>query len=349
MNASHGVERFCILRATSGAGGIAKTFGKIRRLTRSVASRSDPSRQDVPLATHASRPGTMSDTGTTMSLFDHLGTRLKATVAFFEELDDMADDHDADIVAAGLSFYALLGLFPALLAVVSIYGLLADPQNVEGALVDFAQTLPPQARTVVLGSLADFVKRSSGDLTLSAVLGIVGVLWSCSSGMSVLVRAINATNSVKKRRSFFKRRLVALLFTLAGVVGVVIVIPGITALPKILPILGAGTPSLVVPPLALAVFAFGALSVLFRYAPVGRTQTFREIAPGAAAASAGWLGMSGLYSFYVRFFSSYSSTYGALEGVIVLELWFYFSALVMLYAAELNVLLARRLSAAPRS
>src|SRR5688572_9256991 len=143
-----------------------------------------------------------------MSLIDHLGRRTKAIVGFFEELSDMADAHDADIVAAGLSFYALLGLFPALLAVVSIYGLLADPQSLAGALVEFARTLPPQARTVVLGSLADFVKRSSGDLTLSAVLGILGVLWSSSSGMSVLVRAINVTHSVPERRSFFKRRLV---------------------------------------------------------------------------------------------------------------------------------------------
>jgi membrane protein len=285
----------------------------------------------------------------TMTLIDHLGRRTKAIVGFFEELSDMADAHDADIVAAGLSFYALLGLFPALLAVVSIYGLLADPQSLEGALVEFARTLPPQARTVVLGSFADFVKRSSGDLTLSAVFGILGVLWSSSSGMSVLVRAINVTHSVPERRSFFKRRLVALLFTLAGVVGIVVVIPGITALPKILPILGVGTPSLVIPPLALATFAFGALLLLFRYAPVRRSRSFREIMPGAAVASAAWLGMSGLYAFYVRFFSSYSSTYGALEGVIVLQLWFYFSALVMLYAAELNVLLARRFTAERRS
>jgi membrane protein len=281
-----------------------------------------------------------------MPFVEEVRSKLKATYVFFVELDDMASDHDADIVAAGLSFYALLGLFPALLAVVSVYGLLADPQSLEGVLVEFAQTLPPQARSVVLGSFADFVQRPSADLTLSAVLGTVGVLWSCSSGMSVLVRAINVTHSVKERRSFFKRRLVALVFTLAGVVGVVVVIPGITALPKILPVLGAGTPSLVVPPIALAIFAFGALCILFRYAPVGGPRSFREVAPGAAAASAAWLAMSGLYSLYVGFFSSYSSTYGALEGVIVLELWFYFSSLVMLYAAELNVLIARRFSAA---
>jgi membrane protein len=132
------------------------------------------------------------------------------------------------------------------------------------------------------------------------------------------------------------------------VVGVVVVIPTIAALPKILPVLGAGAPSLVLPPLLLAVFAFGAMVALFRFAPVRDPQPFREVAPGAAAASLAWLGVSGLYSLYVRFFSSYTSTYGALEGVIVLELWFYFSALVMLYAVELNVLLVRRRLSAER-
>jgi membrane protein len=274
--------------------------------------------------------------------FATLKSHVKALVGFVRELGDRADAHDADIVAAGLSFYALLGLFPALLAVVSLYGLAADPEVLQAGIVDFARTLPPQARTVVLGSLTEFVKRSSSNLTLSAVFGIVAVLWSSSSGMSVLVRAINVANSIKERRSFFRRRLVALLFTLSGVIGVVVFIPAITALPKILPALGAEAPSLIVPPAVLAVFAFGALSMLFRYAPVRDTRPFREVAPGAALASIAWLGMSGLYSYYVRFFSSYSSTYGALEGVIVLELWFYFSAQVMLYAAELNVLLAQR-------
>jgi membrane protein len=281
--------------------------------------------------------------------FTTLKKRVAAIAKFIAELGDRADDHDADIVAAGLSFYALLGLFPALLAVVSLYGLAADPHSVQSVLVDFARTLPPQARSVVLGNLGAFVQRSSGDLTLSAVLGILAVLWSSSSGMSVLVRAINVTNSVKERRGFFKRRLVALLFTLSGVVGVVIVIPTIAALPKILPTLGAGTPALVIPPLVLAVFTFGALLALFRYAPVRGPKPWRELAPGAAAASVAWLGMSGLYSLYVRYLSSYTSTYGALEGVIVLELWFYFSSLVMLYAAELNVLLAHGRAQPPPS
>jgi membrane protein len=270
--------------------------------------------------------------------------RLARFVDFLHRVNERATEHDVDIVAAGLSFYALLGLFPALLGVVSLYGLVADPASVQAVLAALARTLPPQARELVIASVAEFVRRSSGDLTFRLVAGIVAVLWSSSSGMSVLVRAINVAYDVKERRSFFGRRAIALLFTLGGVVGVAFVVPALTAVPRLLHLFRAEPLLVFVPPLVLAAAGFVTLLVLFRYAPYRRPATFAEIAPGAALASVAWLLVSGAYSLYVRFFARFSSTYGTLEGVIVLELWFYFSAQVLLYAAELNVVLARRRS-----
>jgi membrane protein len=272
--------------------------------------------------------------------------RFSPLVNLLRDVNDRANEHDVDIVAAGLSFYALLGLFPALLAVVSIYGLVADPASVEAALGALVRTLPPQARKLVIESVAEFVRRSSGDLTFRIVFGFIGVLWSSSSGMSVLVRAINVAYDVKEHRSFFGRRAIALLFTLCGVVGVAVVVPALIAIPRLLHVFRAETLLVLVPPLGLAVAAFVTLLGLFRYAPYRTPATLAEIAPGAALASVAWLLVSGAYSLYVRYFAHFSSTYGALEGVIVLELWFYFSAQVLLYAAELNVVLARRRSAA---
>jgi len=257
-------------------------------------------------------------------------------------LGDRGDRHDIDIVAAGLSFYALLGLFPGLLAVVSIYGLVADPASVQSVLLSLAGTLPPQARAVVNEGLLTFVERPSGDLTLRVVVGILAVLWSSSSGMGVLVRAINQAYGVSERRSFFGRRAIALGFTLAGVVSIAVVVPALTALPKVLHALRADVLTVLVPPVALAGAAFIALLVLFRYAPYKHPRTFRAVAPGAALAAGAWLLVSAGYSFYVRYLARLTSTYGAFEGVIVLLLWFYVSALVLLYAAELNVVLAAR-------
>lgn len=271
--------------------------------------------------------------------------RFSSLVNFVRSVNDRANEHDVDIVAAGLSFYALLGLFPALLGVVSVYGLVADPASVEAALGALVRTLPPQARQLVVESVAEFVRRSSGDLTFRIVFGFVGVLWSSSSGMSVLVRAINVAYDVKEHRSFFGRRAIALLFTLCGVVGVVFVVPALTAVPRLLHLFRAETLLVLVPPLVLGVASFVTLLGLFRYAPYRRPATFAEVAPGAGLASVALLVVSGAYSLYVRYLAHFSSTYGALEGVIVLELWFYFSAQVLLYAAELNVVLARVRSA----
>ncbi|HTQ05779.1 MAG TPA: YihY/virulence factor BrkB family protein [Polyangiaceae bacterium] len=273
---------------------------------------------------------------------------MKSVYEICRRVSERAAEHDVDMAAAGLSFYALLGLFPSLLAIVSIYGLVANPASAEAVLTSLARTLPPQARELVLSGLAEFVKRSSGDLTLRIVFGFGAVLWSSSSGMSVLVRAINVAYEVKEHRNFFARRAIALLFTLGGVVGVAVVVPALTAVPRLLHLFRADTLLVFVPPLALAVTAFLALLVLFRYAPYRQPSSFAEVAPGAALASIAWLVVSGAYSLYVRFLARFGSTYGALEGVVVLELWFYFSAQVLLYAAELNVVLGRRQSAPAR-
>lgn len=274
-------------------------------------------------------------------------SRAARLFALLREVGERADDHDADMIAAGLSFYALLGLFPGMLAVISIYGLVADPTSVSRVLGSFARTMPPQARAVVNEALVAFVVRPSGDLTLRVVVGILAVLWSSSNGMGVLVRAINTASDIRERRSFFARRAVALLFTLSGVIGIAVVVPAVTAVPKILHLLRADLLTLLVPPLVLASVVFGALLVLFRYAPYKRQPRIAEVAPGAALASVAWLLVSGGYSLYVRFLARLTSTYGALEGVIVLELWFYFSAIVILYAAELNTVLRARAGVLP--
>jgi len=267
--------------------------------------------------------------------------RAKQLFDFFRAVGERADEHDADIAAAGLSFYALLCLFPSLLALVSIYGLVADPADVEAALVSLAQTLPPQARRLVIEGLAAFVQRSSDDLTFSLVFSLVAVLWSSSSGMGVLVHRINVAHGATERRSFFARRALALCFTLVGVIGVAFVVPALTAAPQVLASLHAETLAVLVAPLCLGTAAFVALLVLFRYAPHRGGVRFGDVVPGAAAASLSWVVMTAAYSFYLRFFAKLSSTYGALEGVIVLELWFYFSAVVLLHAVELNVEVAR--------
>lgn len=257
-------------------------------------------------------------------------------------MDALADSHDADIVAAGLAFYGLLGLFPSLLAIVSVYGLVADPAEVEGALTSLAHALPSQARVLVVGGLAEFVERPSESLGFRLAFGLIAALWSSSSAMAVLVRAINVAYGLPEHRSFFGRRRIAIAFTLGGVASVAVVVPLLTALPKLLHLMRADLLMVFLPWMVLAAAAFLSLLMLFRYAPYRRGRSWRAAVPGALAASLIWLLMSGLYSLYVRYIARFTSTYGALEGVIVLELWLYVSALVLLYGAELNAELEAR-------
>jgi membrane protein len=270
------------------------------------------------------------------------GTGPVGPIALIRRVIRLADEHDADLVAAGLAFYGLLGFFPALLATVSIYGLVADPVSVERVLASLARAMPPSAREVVLTGLGDFVKRSSESLGASVALGLLAVLWSASSAMSVLVRAINVAYGIKEKRNFFARRGVSVLFTLAAVTGVSIVVPIVTVLPKLLHVLRADTLTFALPWAVLALGSFVSVFGLLRFAPYRRTPRLHALAIGALLTSLCWLGVSGCYSLYVRYLARFSSTYGALEGVIVLEFWLYVSALVLLYGTELSAELERR-------
>jgi membrane protein len=267
---------------------------------------------------------------------------VKRLYTLLRRVDDLADSHDVDIVAAGLAFYGLLGLFPSLLAIVSVYGLVADPAEVEGVLTSLAHALPSQARMLVVGGLAEFVERPSESLGFRLAFGLAAALWSSSSAMAVLVRAINVAYGLPEHRSFFGRRRIAILFTLGGVASVAVVVPLLTALPKLFHLVSADLLTLLLPWMVLAGAAFLALLMLFRYAPYRRGRSWRAAVPGALAASLVWMLMSGVYSLYVRYVARFTSTYGALEGVVVLELWLYVSALVLLYGAELNAELEAR-------
>ncbi|HKO49559.1 MAG TPA: YihY/virulence factor BrkB family protein [Polyangiaceae bacterium] len=262
--------------------------------------------------------------------------------SLIKRVSDEADADDADIVAAGLAFYGILGLFPALLAMVSLYGLIADPIAIQRTIYGVARSLPPAGRDLVIGELSTFIARDSGSLSLGMVLGFLAVLWSASSAMSVLVRAINVAYDIPERNNFFKRRRIAILFTLAGMLGLFVLIPLVALLPKLLTLFHiAGAVVLLRWP-SLAVIAWLTFGLLYRYAAQkSPLPSVRSVLPGATAAALLWVSLCAVYSAYVEYFTSFSSTYGALTGVIVLQFWLYISALIVVYGAELNAELAR--------
>ena len=269
--------------------------------------------------------------------------RFKDYWALLKRVSDEADADDADIVAAGLAFYGFLGLFPALLAVVSLYGLVADPIAIQNAIWGVARSLPASARNLVIGELAKFITQDTGSLSVGMLVGFLAVMWSASSAMTALVRAINVAHDLPETHGFFKRRGVAVLFTLAGMLGLFIIIPLLAVLPKLMIWLRVGAITALLRWPLIFTLAWLTFAVLYRYAvqksPLPR---MRAVLPGATTAAALWTLLCMVYGFYVEYLTSFSATYGALSGVIVLEFWLYISGLITVYCAELNAELARR-------
>jgi membrane protein len=262
--------------------------------------------------------------------------RFERAWALIKRVSDKADADDADIVAAGLAFYGILGLFPALLAMVSLYGLISDPIAIQHAIDAVARSLPQAARDLVIGELSNFIARDSRSLSVGMILGLLAVLWSASSAMSVLVRAINLAYEIPERRSFFKRRRVAVLFTLAGMLGLFVLIPVIAVLPKLLTFFHIESTLVLLRWPVLLAIAWLTFGLLYRYAAQkSPLPSLRAVLPGATVAALLWVSLCAVYSAYVEYFTNFGSTYGALTGVIVLQFWLYISALITVYGAEL--------------
>lgn len=251
--------------------------------------------------------------------------------------------------AAAMTYYGLLALFPALIATVSLYGLISDPAEIEQQIDMVASVLPESAADLVGEQLAEIVGGSGASLGIGFAVSILAALWTASSGVAALVKAVNRIHDATETRSFVKVRLLAMALTVGIVLFVITAAFVITVLPPVIESAGfsEGSASAVLwlrwPGLGFAMIV--GLGVLYRFAP-NRTAKWRWITIGAVSATVLWLLASLGLSFYVSNFASYNETYGALGGVIVLLLWIYVSALVVLLGAEIDVGLELEASAA---
>lgn len=249
-------------------------------------------------------------------------------------------DDNITTVAAAMTYYGLLALFPALIAVVSVYGLLFDANDVSRQLAEISTLLPTSAAEIVTEQVEAIVSTSDAALGFGLIISIVAALWTVSSGVSALIKAINLAYDETENRSFVKLRLVALGLTVGLVVFVVGAIFVITALPSAMDAMGmtAGAVNLTSilrwPGLGLILVL--ALAVLYRIGPNRDAAKWRWVSWGAVIAAVTWLLASLLLNVYVANFGSYNETYGALGGVVVLMLWMFVSALIVLVGAELD-------------
>ena len=249
-------------------------------------------------------------------------------------------DDNVSLLAAGVAFYAMLALFPAIIALVTIYGMVADPAEVESQVGEFAKSLPSGADQLITQQLENVVNAGQQALSIGLALSLLAVLWSVSSGVQGLVKSLNLIYDERETRGFVKLRGLSLLLTLGAIVVVVVALVLITVFPGVIDDLGLGQAgelaASIVRWVVLALLVLVALAVVYRFAPDRTNPRWRWLSWGAVVALVLWLLGSVGFSFYVDNFGKYNQTYGALAAVIILLLWLYLSAFAVLLGAEFN-------------
>jgi membrane protein len=240
--------------------------------------------------------------------------------------------------AAGVTFYALLALFPAIGAFVSIYGLFADPSRIADQLDTLAGLLPGGGMEVIRDQLTRVASQGNGSLTLGVIIGLLVSLWSANGGMKALFDALNVVYGEQEKRGFLRLNATTLTFTLAMVCFAIVAIAAIVAVPVILnalpDVLGTVI-NLARWPVMAALIAV-ALACIYRYGPSRDEPQWRWITWGSVFAAVGWLVFSAAFSFYAANFGTFNETYGSLGAVIGFMLWIWLSVTVILLGGKLN-------------
>jgi membrane protein len=247
---------------------------------------------------------------------------------------------DIAMMAAGMAFYAMLAVFPGLIALVTLYGLVASPADVEQQLTTVAGHLPPDARELLREQMEAIVSSSDSALGLGLVVALVVALWTASNGAVGMIKAVNRAYDEAPRRNFIQLRLLGMAFTLGAIAVAATAIFLLAVLPAFFDQIGLAqtgrTIVEIVRWVGLAVLVVLGLGLVYRYAPDRTRPRFRWVSWGAIIATVVWLGATALFTLYVSHFGNYQGTYGALGGVIILLLWLFLSSFSVLLGAEIN-------------
>ena len=262
---------------------------------------------------------------------------LKRTLAEFKE-DNLSD------WAAALTYYSLLSLFPALIAMVSLIGLFGDPQSTTASLLEIITELGPQSAAETFSGPIESVASNRSAAGFAFVLGLAVALWSASAYVGAFMRASNIIYETPEGRPFWKLRPLQIAVTL-----VLIVMMAVLALALVLtgPIVSAVAEPIGIGDTAVTIWnvakwpAMAAIfitmvSVLYYASPNVKLRGFKWVTPGSLFAIVVWAIASAAFALYVANFGSYDKTYGTLGGLVALLVWLWISNLAILFGHQLN-------------
>jgi membrane protein len=244
-------------------------------------------------------------------------------------------------VAAGLTFYGLLAIFPTVTALVSVYGLFADPASINAQLQHLAGIVPEGAISIIGDQVQRISSKGASTLGFAFLTGLLVALWSANSGVKALFDALNVAYEAEETRGFFRLNAISLVFTISGVLLAVLGLSLTVIIPWVLnhfflslAFVGTIVRWLSIP-LTIVVALF-MLAMLYRFGPSTMKPSWRWVTPGSLFAAAFLIIASGAFAFYVAHFGSYNKTYGSLGAVIGFMTWLWISFIVVMVGAEIN-------------
>lgn len=258
----------------------------------------------------------------------------------FNRVKNELSEDNIGIVAAGVAFYFFLAIFPALIAVISIYGLVMEPAQVEQQLAQASAALPQQAHQMLEERMKSIAGQSSGTLGWGVALSILISLWSANKGTKSLFEGVNIAYNERDERGFIKQNAITLLFTLGGMILGIVCIALVVAFPALVGNLGLPETVQTVMQWArwplLGIILIFVLSLIYKYAPDRDRPQFKWVSWGSVIATVLWIAGSLLFTWYVKNFGNYNETYGSAAAVIILMLWFQLTSFIILLGAEIN-------------
>ena len=253
--------------------------------------------------------------------------------------DRIAQDR-IGLIAAGVAFFGLLALFPAISAMIAISGLLVDPTQVVDQLNGFANVVPQEVIEIISGQAREVASTRTGGLELTAVLSVIIAFYSASSGVASLIKGVNVAYDESEKRGFLKLKMLTFALTLFLMLGLLFALLATLALPAIFALIDLGSTTTVLVTsafwAAMCTMTIIGLSVFYRYGPSRSAPKWSWASFGAVAGCVLWIAASAGFAFYVSKFGSYNESFGTIGGVVVLLLWFWISAFIVLLGAEMN-------------
>ncbi len=247
---------------------------------------------------------------------------------------------NVQIVAAGVAFYFFLSVFPTIIATISVYSLVIEPDQIREQISKLSLILPEQAFGMIKEFLEPVIAKSDKEIGWGLAISVLVSIWSANKGTSALFEGVNIAYDENDTRGIIKKNLLTLVFTLGGVVVGLISLLIVIFFPLLIKNLGL-TPQIEhmltwVRWVLLGIILVLTLSMVYKFAPNRRSPKLRWVSWGALLGSLLWLAGSMLFSWYVSNFGSYDDLYGSFAAVAILMLWLFLTAFIVLMGAEIN-------------